>query len=287
VTEVRPLAAGREKAEALRFEHSLGTAPLRDLFGFIEAAGGGVLPVRRPTPAGPDGVLLRARGRWMLVVNTDGRLMRQQRFVAAHLLAHLLFEGAEPGHVLHVDPQVLSSASAAERRADAFAAHLLMPAPAAQLTLAGRDPAAWTVEELVVMSLEYGLTMHGLLWHLGHVLRLDDAGRRHLASIPEPTPVESLYIASRAGMWELVHRGRAARDSLGWPRRYVALAIRAYDRGQVTETELLRLLGDAELVRDAVELGRAAVPAQMSPATIPGVDGDRARTKGIAESTTS
>lgn len=287
MTELRPLAAGREKAESLRFEHSLGTAPLRDLFGLIEAAGGGVLPVRRPMPGGPDGVLLRARGRWLLVVNTVGRLMRTQRFVAAHLLAHLLFEGAEPGLVLHVDRQVLSNTSAAERRADAFAAHLLMPAPAVQLGLAGRDPAAWTVEELVVMSLEYGLTMHGLLWHLGHVLRLDDAGRRRLGSISEPTPEQSLYIASRAGMWELVHSGRAARDSLGWPRRYVALAVRAYDRGQVTEAELLRLLGDPELVRDAVELGRAVLAAQMSPATIPGVDGDRARTKGVVESTTS
>jgi Zn-dependent peptidase ImmA (M78 family) len=270
VTELRPLAEGREKSEALRFEHSLGTAPIRDLFGLVETAVAGVLPVRRPMPGGPDGVLLRARGRWLLIVNTDGRMMRQQRFAAAHLLAHLLFEGSDPGHALHVDRRVLSSTAAIERRADAFAAHLLVPAQALQLRLGQRDPVEWSVEELVVLSLEYGISTHAMLWHLGHVLRLDDAGRRHLAAIPEPGPVESMFIASRAGLWELVHRGVAARDTIGWPRRYVALAVRAYDRGQVSESELLRLIADPELVRDAVELGRAVEERRMSPTTTRG-----------------
>jgi hypothetical protein len=285
VTELRPLAEGREKSEALRFEHSLGTAPIGDLFGLIETAVPGVLPVRRPMPGGPDAVLLRARGRWLLIVNTDGRLMRLQRFAAAHLLAHLLFEGSDPGHVLHVDRRVLSTASAVERRADAFAAHLLLPAQAVQLQLGGRDPSSWGTEELVVLSLEYGISTRALLWHLGHVLRLDENGRRHLAALPEPGPDESLFIASRAGMWELVHRGRAARDSVGWPRRYVSLAVRAYDRGLVSEDELHRLLEDPDLVRDAVELGRAA-GAQMSPAATRGYEGGRARTKGVEQTST-
>jgi hypothetical protein len=285
VTELRPLAEGREKSEALRFEHSLGTAPIRDLFGLIESAVPGVLPVRRPMPGGPEGVLLRARGRWLLVVNTDGRLMRQQHFAAAHLLAHVLFEGSDPGHVLHVDRWMLNGASAVERRADAFAAHLLLPAQAVQLRLGGRDPSSWGVEELVVLSLEYGISMSALLWHLGHVLRLEEAGRRHLAALPEPGPDESLFIASRAGLWELVHRGRAARGSIGWPRRYVALALRAYDRELVSQEELLRLLEDPELVRDAVELGRAS-GAQMSPTAARGYEGGRARTKGTEQTST-
>jgi Zn-dependent peptidase ImmA (M78 family) len=286
VTELRPFTEGREKSEALRFEHSLGTAPIRDLFGLVETAVPGILPVRRPMPGGPDGVLLRARGRWLLIVNTDGRMMRQQRFAAAHLLAHLLFEGSEPGQVLHVDRRMLGTTSAVERRADAFAAHLLLPAQALQLQLGGRDPSTWGVEELVVLALEYGISTHALHWHLGHVLRLDEAGRRHLAALPEPSPEQTLFIASRAGLWELVHRGRAARDTVGWPRRYVALALRAYDRGLVSETELLRLLVDPELVRDAVELGRAVDARPGSPTATRGYEGGRARTKGIEQTIT-
>lgn len=260
MSDLRPLAEGRQKAEALRFEHALGTAPIRDLFGLIERIDPELLTVRRPMPGGPDAVLLRSRGRRLIAVNTDGRLMRQQRFAAAHVLAHLLFEAADPALSLHVDRQVLSVASAVERRADAFAAHLLAPADPLRLQLAGRDPLAWTLEELVVLSLDWGLSMRGLLWHLGHVLPLNDAGRRHLASLPEPAPDESLYIASRAGLWELVRAGRSARDSIGWPRGYVALAARAHDRGRLSEAQLTGLLGDAELVRDIVELGRTGGP---------------------------
>jgi Zn-dependent peptidase ImmA (M78 family) len=255
VSEQRALIEGREKAEALRFEHSHGTAPIRDLFGLIEHIDAELLALRRPMPGGPDAVLLRARGRPIIVINTDGRPMRQQRFAAAHVLAHLLFEGADQALTLHVDHRVPGSTSAVERRADAFAAHLLVPAAPLRLQLSGRDPLGWTREELVVLSLEWGLSIRGLLWHLGHVLPLSDAGRRHLASLREPTSDESLYIGSRAGLWELVRAGRSARDTVGWPRRYVALAARAYDRGQLSEDDLCRLLQDADLVSDIVQLG--------------------------------
>jgi Zn-dependent peptidase ImmA (M78 family) len=254
VSELRPLLEGREKAEALRYEHGLGAAPIRDLVGLIERIDPDLLTVRRPMPGGPDAVLLRARGRRVIAVNTDGRLMRQQRFVTAHVLAHLLFEGTDPAVTLHVDRQVLGGTTAVERRADAFAAHLLVPAAPLRLQLGGRDPLSWTHEELVVLSLEWGLSMRGLLWHLGHALVLSDAGRRHLASLGEPTPEESLYIGSRAGLWELVRAGRSARDTLGWPRRYMALAAAAYDRGQIGEEELRRLLHDEDLAADVIEL---------------------------------
>jgi Zn-dependent peptidase ImmA (M78 family) len=262
MSELRPLREGREKAEALRFEHSLGTAPIRDLFGLIERVEPEVLTVRRPMPRGPDAALLRARGRQVIAINTDGRVMRHQRFAAAHVLAHLLFEGTDPALTLHIDRRVLGSNTAAERRADSFAAHLLVPAAPLRLQLSARDPLAWTREELVVLSLEWGLSMRALLWHLGHVLHLSDAGRRHLGSLPEPTPDESLYTGSRAGLWELVRSGRSARDAVGWPRRYVALAARAYDRGLLSEDDLHGLLQDVDLVGDIVELGRIGRKAE-------------------------
>ena len=34
--ETQAVREGREKAESLRFEYRLATAPIRDLFGFIE-----------------------------------------------------------------------------------------------------------------------------------------------------------------------------------------------------------------------------------------------------------
>ena len=57
---------------------------------------------------------------------------------------------------------------------------------------------------------------------------------------------------------ELVRDGRSARGAIGWPSRFVALAARAYDRGQVSPRELEVLLEDHGLTAEIIELGRAA-----------------------------
>lgn len=100
--EPRPVREGREKADAMRFEHGLGRAPIRDLFGFIERNYPTVLVAVRPMPDGIDGALLRAGGRWLIVVNSDGQMLVRQRFTAAYELGHRLFDrDSDPVHLDH------------------------------------------------------------------------------------------------------------------------------------------------------------------------------------------
>jgi hypothetical protein len=51
-------------------------------------------------------------------------------------------------------------------------------------------------------------------------------------------------------MSELVEEERSGAGVVSWPRRHVALAVRAYERGLLGEDALLQTVDDAELVRE-------------------------------------
>jgi Zn-dependent peptidase ImmA (M78 family) len=245
VPESRPVREGREKADAVRFEHGLGRAPIRDLFGFVERNYRAVMVAVRPMVDGPDGALLRAGERWLIVVNSDGQMLVRQRFTAAHELAHYLFDrDSDP---VHLDHDLFSGDVPAETRANSFAVHLILPASVIRERLADGTFNLHKPEAVVTLAIEYGLSLQSLSWHLKNTLGLGESERQRIVNIPTP-----LRLASRLGLAAQVKEERAARNRKSWPRQYLVLASRAFERGKLDKGELAQLLEDPELVSEIV-----------------------------------
>jgi Zn-dependent peptidase ImmA (M78 family) len=245
VPEPRPVREGREKADAVRFEHGLGRAPIRDLFGFIERNHHEVLVVVRPMADGPDGALLRAGDRWLIVVNSDDRWLVRQRFTAAHELAHYLFD--RDSSPVHLDGDLFGGEAPAETRANAFAVHLILPASVIRERMADGTLNPRKPEPVLTLAIEYGLSLQSLSWHLKNVLGLSEAERRRIADIPRP-----LRLANRLGLTEQIRQERAARDRTSWPQQYLVLAAQAFEHGKLDEGQLAELLEDPELASEIV-----------------------------------
>lgn len=244
MSEPRPVREGRERADAVRFEHGLGSAPIRDLFGFIERNYPDLLVVVRPMHDGPDGALIRAGAHRLVVVNSYEQTLARQRFTAAHELAHYLFDrDRDP---VHLDDDLFGGDAPTETRANAFAVHLILPASVireriAQRTLNPADPGT-----VVALAAEYGPSVQSLSWHIKNVLGLSDSERRRLAEIP------TFRLARLLGLTDYVRQEREAQDRIAWPQRYLALTTRAFERGELSQAELLRLLEDRNLVSEIV-----------------------------------
>jgi Zn-dependent peptidase ImmA (M78 family) len=235
---------GRTTAEALRYQCDLGDAPIRDLFGFIERTQPGVHVVRRPMPDGPEGALLQHAGGWLIVVNTFDRYLARQRFTAAHELGHLHFDADQ--HPVHVDNTLFDSRPS-ERRANAFAVHLLLPA---DVLRARFDAPGFDVDDpddVVALAMEYGLSLESLSWHLLNVCGISEQRRRRISEI------EPFRTSMRMGLADRVEKERAASNAYEWPREYFGLVARAYDRGIVGRDELHDYLEDEHLVRQLLD----------------------------------
>jgi Zn-dependent peptidase ImmA (M78 family) len=227
VREPRPVQEGREKADAVRFEHGLGHAPVRDLFGFIERNYLEVLVAVRPMRDGPDGALLRAGKRWLIVVNSHENFLARQRFTAAHELGHYLFDR-------HSDPVH-------------FAVHFILPARMIRERIREGAFNPRNPKEGVALAIEYGLSLQSLSWHLKNTVGISESERQRIADIKTP-----LQLARRLGLTEQARQERVARDRTSWPQQYLVLAAQAYEHGRLDEAELAEMLEDPELATEIV-----------------------------------
>ncbi len=156
--------------------------------------------------------------------------------MAAHLLGHLLLD---PGsRHLHVEVDMLNGSTPSRVRASAFATNWLVPVSAIAGCAAAWGLESWGAEHLTAVSMEYGISVRALVWQLLTTSTLGEADRRRVAGAGEASPEDTLRLASRMGMSEYVRSGLAARGAVAWPRRYVALVARAYDRGDLARAEV-------------------------------------------------
>lgn len=244
MAESRAAGEGRRQAQAVRSQHGLGNAPIRDLFGFVERKYPAVLVVRYPMPEaeGPAGALVDLGGRCLLAVNSAGRDLGRQRFTTAHLLGHFLFDADRSP--LHLDRHLPGAILPAEVRADTFAAHLLLPeAVVRERAVSTRSDLADDAK-LAALALEYGMCSSSLAWYLDTLVSLGDDDRRRIAAIDVGA------LAARMGMADTMRRERAARDALGWSGHYLSLAVAAYDRQLWSRQELCDALEDHALVEE-------------------------------------
>jgi Zn-dependent peptidase ImmA (M78 family)/transcriptional regulator with XRE-family HTH domain len=154
----------------------------------------------------------------------------RQRFTVAHELCHFLLRDTDS---LIVDER-LTGRSNAERRANAFAAHFLMPQESIRRYLRKREPDEEVAIELVYT---FGVSLQALLWHLFNLQLLSKSKMRRIQEIGPKT------LSIRYGYGDVWQRLEAEQGLRRPPRHLRERATSAYDRGAIGIEPLADLLG--------------------------------------------
>jgi hypothetical protein len=112
-------------------------------------------------------------GRALILVGS-GKPSSRQRFTLAHELTHCLVDDLDP---LYVDERGVRARGLAEMRANAFAAHLLMPEPGVRAAIEGVVDDA---ERAVRVALTFGASVSAAAYQLGNLGMLAEAARDRL-----------------------------------------------------------------------------------------------------------
>lgn len=243
---MRPEAEGQARAEAFRRDHHLGAQPIADMFALYELVPR--LDVASLTVANPDEHGMTAhdpqRGVTKVVVACTPHPMRQ-RSTLAHELAHVLsrdYENASQGGWADREHY--------EKRADAFARHLLVPLEGLREFLGRREQIAIADISKVVQ------------W-------FQASPRLVLIQMERANYVDG---ATKALWWDYTTRWLAGNH--GWtpqyramqvesqtpraPQRLLMRATRGYQEGILSLPALARLRGAAPNVVEA-ELAEAGI----------------------------
>jgi Zn-dependent peptidase ImmA (M78 family)/DNA-binding XRE family transcriptional regulator len=233
---------GKWLAERVRREWSLGDDPIPpNLFSLIEDLSGLAIALE-PLHEQVAGLCARV-GTVAIALIDSSVVFGRQRFTAVHELAHYLIGD---GDQLIIDERILGGRTTVEIRANAFAAHFLMPAKSVVRYLRGRDVEP---EAIVELQFTFGVSLDALLWHLFNLDLISDYRRRQLHDIGAKA------LASRHGYGSDWHRLELERDTRRPPRQLYQRAIDAYARGLIGIEPVADLLGrrDREQLRRELE----------------------------------
>lgn len=228
-----PVAEGELLAQEMREKWCLDDDPMPNNFESLIEDLSGLAIALEPLGEQVAGLYACVDDTAIALVDSSVPLGRQ-RFTVAHELCHFLLRDADR---LIVDER-LTGRSNAERRANAFAAHFLMPGKSVRRYLRNRE-----LDEEVAVELVYtfGVSLQAVLWHL-HNLEL--LSRRRMQRI-QGLGLKALSI--RYGYGDVWQRLDAERGIRRPPRHLRERATSAYDRGALGLEPLADLLGRTDL----------------------------------------
>lgn len=231
---------GRRLAEEVRKELGLNGEPIPELLEIVEDRLRLDVALE-PLPDGVESLCVRVHGFALVLVNSAPVLGRR-RFSIAHELGHFMAGDVDGFHV----DESLFGRGTAEIRANAFAAHLLMPESGLEQWIGGRE-----VDERTICELQYtfGVSLEALLWHLRNLGLLSEHRRRALRKVG----AKSLsFQHGFIDQWRASHEGRGR---VRPPGDLYRRAVDAYQQGSIGAERLARLLGydDPEELRRELE----------------------------------
>lgn len=231
-----PHRHGETLAGAARDALGLGPrAPIADLAALLEQRLGAHVAFEE-LDTGTHGLCATTPGATVVLINSDDSYGRQ-RFTLAHELGHLLV-----GDLLgDVEVTVSGTKTNDEKRADAFAAHFLLPDTAAQAYVAGREVTSAVVGEIVHY---FGVSLEAACWRLHNAGLID---KRTLTALQRTGLRET---SAAAGLLDELTRMRSQRGAKVAPRRLLSRAVDAYEQGTVG----IGLVADVAGTDDLVEL---------------------------------
>lgn len=236
-------AQGLELAELTRRELDLGSDALGDLAALFEQHFA-VDVALSPLGTDADGLCVHS-GRSALILASsdfpDGHL----RFTLAHELAHHLL--SDPREVIEEAEHDMFANNTAEWRANAFAAHLLMPERGIRTVLEwlGERPGALSERAIVALMEHFGVSMAALIYQLNVIGVVDyETGKR----IRDQNRVRSLVARHRdvapTEAATVVRRARRAPERL---TRHALAAVRSERLGLSVVAALLERDDDEQL----------------------------------------
>jgi Zn-dependent peptidase ImmA (M78 family)/transcriptional regulator with XRE-family HTH domain len=245
---------GAKMAHLARRHLDLGDDPLPDLVELLEDRFGIDVAIE-PLPEGVEGLSLRLEDLCLVLVRSQP-VVGRERFTLAHEVGHLLAGDAQP---FHLDEDLFGH-GLQEMRANAFAAHFLMPPPGLERRIRGRP-----VDGQVVCELQYafGVSLEALLWHLRNLNLITEAQRMELqAAGPKALALRYGYLAD----WRASYRSEPE-----WrpPARLFRRGIEAYQRGLIGAERLASLLGMEEVEGFRRELEEAGIAPAWPEDTAP------------------
>lgn len=222
----------REAADvAARFRaaHRLGVQPLGDLVAVIEQATGIDVAV---LDAGPDehGLTMRDPQRDVVFIGVARtRHPMRQRSSLAHELGHVLFEDWERGQ------DDLALRRPEEKRADAFARHLLVPATGLHDFFGDKDGSGLSALSSVVQRFLVSPPVAAIAMH--------SAGYISAATKEEWLALTTPQVAARFGWSDHYRVLQADSDQRRAPQRLLERAISGYVEGVVSAQAIATLRG--------------------------------------------
>ena len=246
---------GRRLAGEVRRELGLGDGPVARFPELLEERFQLDVDLS-PLPEAVDGLCVSVGARALILVGS-GKPSSRQRFTLAHELAHYLVDDLDP---LYVDERGVRTRSVAEMRANAFAAHLLMPEPGVRAAIEGTADDA---ERAVRVALAFGTSVSAAAYQLGNLGLLPEAVRDRLVDAGAK-PLLMRYALPSDWQQDESGRGRVrpparlyARATLAFRRGLIGLEpivdlLRHPDRDQLRQE-----LDDAGLTPDLDAIGAA------------------------------
>jgi Zn-dependent peptidase ImmA (M78 family)/transcriptional regulator with XRE-family HTH domain len=233
----------RRKAEDARTFLRLGTGPIPDLSGVMDAAGIAVYrgPLGADLESTVSGAFVNHDSVGFAVLVNSQTTPGRRRFTMAHELAHALFHGAG----MTVSVSFSGRREGQERFANAFAAEFLVPIAALRSAVEAFGEVKVTDAETVVhLQRLFGVSYAMMLVRLRAANLLtasDDARMRE---------VQPVHLAQRLGYATDTDEWEQDPESWGlasFPRRFLRLLRRALHEGRVT------VAGAAEMTGLAIE----------------------------------
>jgi Zn-dependent peptidase ImmA (M78 family)/transcriptional regulator with XRE-family HTH domain len=213
-----------------------------------------------PLPEAVDGLCVSVGERALVLVGSSKPSSRQ-RFTLAHELAHYLVDDLDP---LYVDERGVRARSVAEMRANAFAAHLLMPEPGVRAVIEGFTDDA---ERAVRVALTFGTSVSAAAYQLGNLGLLPETVRDRL------TQAGSRPLLMRYALPSDWQQDESGRGRLRPPSRLYRRATLAFRRGLIGLEPVAELLQRPDRDQLRQELEDAGLAPDEEAFTAAGPDG--------------
>jgi Zn-dependent peptidase ImmA (M78 family) len=213
-----------------------------------------------PLPEAVDGLCVSVGDRALVLVGSSKPSSRQ-RFTLAHELAHYLVDDLDP---LYVDERGVRARSVAEMRANAFAAHLLMPEPGVRAAIEGFTDDA---ERAVRVALTFGTSVSAAAYQLGNLGLLPASVRDRL------TQAGSRPLLMRYALPSDWQQDESGRGRLRPPSRLYRRATLAFRRGRIGLEPIAELLQRPDRDQLRQELEDAGLAPDEEAFTAAGPDG--------------
>ena len=222
-----------------------------------------------PLPEAVDGLCVSLGGRALILVGS-GKPSSRQRFTLAHELAHYLVDDLDP---LFVDERGVRARSLTEMRANAFAAHLLMPEAGVRAAIEGTTDDA---ERAVRVALAFGASVSAAAYQLGNLGLLAETVRDRLIEAGSK-PLLLRYALPSDWQQDESGRGRVrpptrlyGRATLAFRRGLIGLEPIAELLQRPDRDQLRQELDDAGLAPDDVAVGATEALDEILEEMAPG-----------------